>query len=651
MMESQRNPKEYDENRLPFWQFLLRLLGVTFICLFSVMLGAAALILVPQASDLLYDVRLQWQQAALYWTIFFFSVLLFWAYPVQFCARLLVFQKLHFLHITPQCEWRFEFAVKHLPRILKGFVFASVAFAIYLSFINIPYSGVPQDDMTIYVRRHIAILLIFAVLSVVFFGAIDWLLLGNFKWMQRIEKHFPNPFRWVKRRWEMLCVSDLANAGYTKEKLEWERFSSTATFFYMLCSIFVVTLIIVFHFLSYSLPGILSVFKRATFFPLALGAWIPFVALLAMLSYKSRWPIILILTASVFLAGFLFGDGHTIRILFYPAIEGVAVPASKALTLRDAIKLWQCKNSCGPVDACPGTAGTNAQGKWRKQCPRPIIVALEGGASRSAFFASSVVAQLDALASDIHKASGRGDEPFPLRNQIFAISSVSGGSLAAAAIASSWKYETDRSAEKKDMLEHFDERYLSDHSETPQLWYKYIEGHATPEKFVGNKRKALLQIALSDDFLSPAITALYARDLLGISRIGLEGAFDRAAALEMAWETSFAKTYKREGSPGVFEDGFAAFAPDNMTWRPILIFNTTSVETGRRVLITPLINVDEFIIDASLSEKETEWGTHKRKGIFTDVYNLYDILCSEKNPGRLDGMSRTRLRNGRLVSM
>src|SRR5262249_45969646 len=108
------------------------------------------------------------------------------------------------------------------------------------------------------------------------------------------------------------------------------------------------------------------------------------------------------------IANWFVGDHYDIRTL--PRTEAPTRPS-----IDDSIRRWMEANNCG---ASPGT------------CPAPIIVLAAGGASRSAFFAASVLGELmdrsnDAAAQD----PARKSDDF--KNQLFAISGVSGGSVAA----------------------------------------------------------------------------------------------------------------------------------------------------------------------------------------------------------------------------
>ena len=63
------------------------------------------------------------------------------------------------------------------------------------------------------------------------------------------------------------------------------------------------------------------------------------------------------------------------------------------------------------------------------KCPRPILIAASGGASRAGFFTASVIGKL--LDTKTKLPSGEEIGPEGVRNRIFAISSVSGSSVGA----------------------------------------------------------------------------------------------------------------------------------------------------------------------------------------------------------------------------
>ena len=78
--------------------------------------------------------------------------------------------------------------------------------------------------------------------------------------------------------------------------------------------------------------------------------------------------------------------------------------------MEDAVTLWMRENKC---ETDPTT------------CPRPIVVAAAGGASRAGFFLASILGYF------LQDAQKHGLDANQIRNRLFAISGVSGGSMGA----------------------------------------------------------------------------------------------------------------------------------------------------------------------------------------------------------------------------
>ena len=153
-------------------------------------------------------------------------------------------------------------------------------------------------------------------------------------------------------------------------------------------------------------------------------------------------------------------------------------------------------------------------------CPRPIIVAGEGGGSRAAFLLASLLGALEDDSLDKRK----NPTARPFHQQLFAISSVSGSSVGAAFFVSALKAQPKQTvAELKKAL--YKQR----------LWFPNLVAAATksgPDTGRATKNfltdfvsyKDALQAALSNDFVSPILAAYFARDALaGLDVSGLYG--------------------------------------------------------------------------------------------------------------------------------
>lgn len=156
-----------------------------------------------------------------------------------------------------------------------------------------------------------------------------------------------------------------------------------------------------------------------------------------------------------------------------------------------------------------------------------LIVATAGGGIRAAYWTVKVLEKLD---EDLSCASG-GLSPY-----LFAISGVSGGSVGAAVYAAS------RSARE------------------------------------GCVKAPQQTDFLAEDFLAPALASLIFVDTPS-NVLPDFGQPDRGSALEKSFE---------EGSKGSLAQPFLSLFPDKATaktrWRPILLFNATHQETGKRII-------------------------------------------------------------------
>lgn len=176
-----------------------------------------------------------------------------------------------------------------------------------------------------------------------------------------------------------------------------------------------------------------------------------------------------------------------------------------------------------------------------------ILVAAEGGGIRAGYWTASLLAALEERA---RARDGRAD--LRLHHRIFALSGVSGGSIGVATYAA-LLYESQKSDSAGS--------------------YAYLK-HS--REFLG------------EDFLSPVTAMLLFPDLIQRLLPVRLALFDRSRALEESWEKSFAD---RAGS-----DAFAR--PMSAMWRlpdggldarlPALFLNATHVESGRRVVLSPV---------------------------------------------------------------
>lgn len=183
-----------------------------------------------------------------------------------------------------------------------------------------------------------------------------------------------------------------------------------------------------------------------------------------------------------------------------------------------------------------------AYDSWRVNDGPLVLVATAGGGIRAAFWTATVLGALD-------------DAIPGFSNHVFAISGVSGGSLGAAVYAVNSTARCDVGAES-------------------------------------TSNEACMQAALFADFLGPTVTSMLYGDL--INRFLPFNFTDRAAALEVGWETIARETYGED----VLTQSFTGLT-QAAGWVPRLLLNGTHEETGRRIItshfeIDPVIFGDAF---------------------------------------------------------
>ncbi|MFT4254623.1 MAG: hypothetical protein QM608_19315 [Caulobacter sp.] len=265
---------------------------------------------------------------------------------------------------------------------------------------------------------------------------------------------------------------------------------------------------------------------------LGVGCIIPVLVVLVQTGDAARVPALLCLAAAAALFG-VWVDNHPVgwRAATTPYHE---IMPSQRLSLDEAYALWADQ-------APPPTNGARTL----------VLVASEGGASRAGYWTAEVL-------SSLHDQT-KGE----LRRSLFAISSVSGGSVGAVGYAAVLQDRPDANPET-------------------------VRAAAT--SFAGQ------------DFLGPTFGGMLFPDLF---QRFLPWALlpDRAQGLELAFEAGWRR--QCEETPGcgrtdLLSRGFADLGPAGKTWRPLVIVNGASQESGRRILTSRLrfapsdLDADDF---------------------------------------------------------
>jgi hypothetical protein len=501
------------------------------VCL--VALGLLILGMAPQAQDLFVELARAMHGRV---PLFFFLLFFVWAMPTHYAARLLLDTdwrlRAHAEQQRLQTHSRCLAAMERwVPRILGLLTFVAVLIAIWRSYANLPI----LDEK--HVTREIGISLFILAGLVVLSAGVFMLymvkrpsLTGSFlmRWARVLVSIAGPLFR-------LISPGRPDPAGAAGEEV---RDLGRA----LLILVFVLFVAI----LAFEADRGADYFPRGLAVPLVLGGWLPFLAYLSALGRSLRAPLIAGVAVVVVALTALLGDNHSVRRIDAARTAPPPVDMSR-ITLNDAVTLWMDENGC---------AGRPAE------CPRPIIVAAAGGASRAGFFTASILGYF------LQEASWkeRGLDQNMVRKRLFAVSGVSGSSVGAVMAVAALGTKRDS----------------SDHP-CPQtafpLWWG-IE--------IGNWRDCF-EALTSGDFLTPVFVGFAFHDMV---RFGPWR--DRAAILEEAWERRYEKLITRTDQPRQKDRCFGLACPFLTVrpvkghWIPLLVLNGTSEAKGGRIVTTVL---------------------------------------------------------------
>ncbi len=269
---------------------------------------------------------------------------------------------------------------------------------------------------------------------------------------------------------------------------------------------------------------------------LSIGLIISGTSFLAYMCGQARINLALAAVCAFLVTSYCI-DRHAVRTLDTAAarIGGAASrPPDRYPGIDQALTIWSEKNPTGPL----------------------ILVAAAGGASRAGYWASAVLRALD---ERTECAFGQ---------HVFAMSSVSGGSLGTMAFAA----------------------FTAEHPP-----HRNADGTKIRCSALFDKRLDFDRTFVGKDYLSPAVGSMLFPDLIG-QFLPLPASIpDRAAALEIAWEQGWATSHKAVfGSAGhgldsdfstIWQHGLHTPADP---WVPLALINGTSVDTGRRIITAPV---------------------------------------------------------------
>jgi hypothetical protein len=585
------------------------------VSVFSVLSGWLLLYAAPQVQALFFDLHTD-AVGLRHWAGFYVSVLLFWMLPTQLSARVMLhagqdrFEEGH-------TRW-YGILIVHLPWMLALACLVGIGAGQLWAFAHIPddfaspgmeFEKVAHDQLTLLLVTTICLTVLWVLAWFVLPPLINRLTARSGLLDVRLFR-FIAAIMFGRRGVAPLTPAEASEGDspgrFAPEQLQ-TAWAAITLFLIWVLSIYLV-------FLSPLEAN--AWIDRAPMIPIVVGAWVPVLTFFVYGAHRFRLPILAAFVMAMTLLGNVLPGLHDMRVLRQGS-DSVPIQARQP-TLDQALQWWRKANGCGPtlsIDLCP---------------VRPIIVAAEGGASRAAFFTGSLLAHLDDLSS-----SATGGPQFA--RQLFAISTVSGSSLGAAVYAA--RLEEAGGAAWRPL-----DREVVDNV----LWYKSakdrgLRGLTSVPLPAAPTRKDIVQQILAGDFLSPAAAAL-SLDFWVPFHARYWNPGDRTYFLEKSWEMRYADPSgdprRKPGASGL-ERPLSSLAPEDGKWRPLLLFNGTSITTGRRIMTStlhPLFLSPDDGDNAPPDQRTVE-------AVFRDAYDTYDLMCLPPENPTTEACSCTRPAN------
>jgi hypothetical protein len=564
------------------WGALWRFGRVAWVCRVSaasVIAGGLLVAYTVQARDLFADLGIKaWQ-----WAVFVFLVFC-WAMIVHAEAR----RALQNDDWVPESQTgelsydrRRDLQKKYwtpalqFPRLLSFFVFFFVGFAIFRVYLNLhdAAEGLPEaaqaDRLALY-------LLLATIVAAAVYAYIFWKRRDFEYWIVKAPSGEPvQPPKWSREPPLLAGTAPLFAklTGYKRHTpaVDWGP-TDYFRFIVGIVSIPVLLFMIWYpHFFADQLP-------RLFFIPVLFGGAVVFLAEVAAWSMRLQTPFLLGIAALALVMVFLTPSFHDTRWIETTAEPSKAAGDTRQISLADAVKRWQAANSCaGDVSLCP----------------RPILIAGAGGASRAGFLTATITGALIDLGGDI-------------RSRIFALSTVSGSSAGAVIMR----------AALLDAAAGGDPNKPPCKTAGTGSWFgKPLMASDKAFDPMQNWRDCF-QAILAGDFLSPIFIALAYRDNFPfINPLNGRPAWsDRAVLLEQAFERRYHRFTTQTGDsvpcadqppPQADSEGLCrpfGYHPDPKVagaWIPLFFINGTSVFTGRRIVIGDVPTADAYLPDGA----------------------------------------------------
>jgi len=338
---------------------------------------------------------------------------------------------------------------------------------------------------------------------------------------------------------------------------------------------------------------------RALIVPFLLGSLVLGASWLVRKSYETGRPLLLgaiVVAAAITAANTRLDDVRTL-----PETSGSPEKSDRQIDIPEAIRNWKAANGCAD-----------------SQCPPALIVAAEGGASRAAFMAATVVGHLIDRDGDLQDAP----ELTSPGRRIFAFSGVSGGAFGSATFRAALADATEKGVTTPPCVN------------KARVWVGAHENRDPTASW-----RDCLQLLVSGDYLSPAFVGLGFRDNFSPRKyfvLDEPWMEDRAALLEKSWERHYDfvtnPAYRNDywtgeliqtGEPcasGATKGmcrrlGYARATPPGK-WTPLLLLNGTSVDSGARIIGTDLIST------------RPAPATHSRAPLYPAAYDFFEMVST-----------------------
>jgi predicted acylesterase/phospholipase RssA len=492
----------------------------------AVVVGYLVLGVTPQAQDLLIPlVDGPWPWLLLFFVLHF----LFWAMPVHYSARILISDDARLYRYglenpSPYFNW----LERWIPRLLGVVTFLALLMSAYRVNSNLP--RIKDQGVIDAISRELYYFAGWCVVAAILFIMYT---------VYRIKVSNLVLSRWPGKRTSLartlLNALDIGKSKSAKQ-IRPQQTNPDETGLLLLILVFAVFVIVLL-----AEPNLVSKWLPLVFsLSLILGGWLPILTYLSAIGRRLQAPLMIGAFATIAIVTSIVGDNHDVRLIEPGVDQG-------PMRLDQALSLWMDSNKCTAEKAI--------------DCPRPIIIAASGGASRAGFFTTSVLGEL------LDKSYEHGLSATELRKRLFAISSVSGSSVGAvmtvAALAAGGQ-----------------DTHVPCRGGRSLYWYG---------DDVKNWRGCLESLT-TGDFLTPTFLGLTFHDMIPFGPW-----HDRAAIIEEAWERHFAEAMKDSTKyggklpcPADLTCPFYSLRPTADFWLPLLVLNGVSVTTGQRIMTTLL---------------------------------------------------------------